>query len=58
MQRQVHITPVSSWARIRVFLIRGDVEEVTSYPGSRTPIAFSITESHRDSQDIQGADVR
>jgi hypothetical protein len=58
MQRQVHITPVSSRLSARLFLDGGDVKKVSGYPGTEKPAAFFITESHRDSQDIHCADLR
>jgi hypothetical protein len=58
MQRQVHITPVSSIARAGLFLDRGDVKKSMGYPGAAKPAVFLITESHRDSQDTHRADVR
>ena len=41
----------------RSFPYQRRCEEVTAYPGSAKLAANSITESHRDSQDIHGADV-
>jgi hypothetical protein len=34
------------------------VERMMGYPTAEEPVVFSITESHRDSQDIHCADVR